>query len=70
MKQIELLSHPTFRKLMEMRDDDWGDEAALLHWLDQPNRSLGGARPSSCLDEDQDAILASFSAEISQAHHG
>ncbi|MBB3711741.1 hypothetical protein FHS00_001312 [Limimaricola variabilis] len=60
----------TIARLDEMRSEDWGGRAALFQWLTMPNRSLGGARPCDRLEEDADAILASFGAEISGPWHG
>lgn len=57
--------HPTLLKLIEMRTDEWGGNLAFLHWLTRPNRSLGGAKPSDRLGDEQDVILLSFGAEIS-----
>ena len=62
--------HPALIKLMDMRTDEWGGKMALLHWLTRPNRSLGGARPCDRLAEDANAIVESFSAEISEPLHG
>ena len=62
--------YPTLIELMKMRTDDWGSKMALLHWLTRPNRSLGGERPCDRLVDGADAILASFTAELSEPFHG
>jgi len=60
----------TLADLDAMRTDDWGDRAALFHWLTVRNRSLAGMRPCDVLIEDADAVIASFSAEVSEALNG
>lgn len=60
----------TLARLEQMRTDDWGSHAALLHWLKIPNSSIGGARPFDRLAQDADAIIASFAADIAEPLNG
>lgn len=62
--------YPALIELMKMRPEDWGGQMVFLHWLTQPNSSIGGARPCDRLAKDGDAIVASFRAEISEPLHG
>ncbi len=62
--------YPALVELLEMRTDDWGSRMALLQWLDRPNQSIGGERPSNRLAGDASAIINSFDAEIRQLRHG
>jgi hypothetical protein len=62
--------HPALLSVMKLRTDDWGGKMALLHWLTRPNLSLDGFRPCDVISEDGDAIIRSFSAELSETLNG
>lgn len=62
--------YPPLLSVMEMRTDNWGGKMALLHWLTRPNLSLEGHRPCDVISEREDAILRSFSAELSETMNG
>ena len=57
---------PLFENVLAKATKALGSQEKALHWLDKPNRALGGVTPRSLIETDPNSVLD----EIDRLHPG